>query len=114
MHDELNPLRDGTWEQVTFTVVYLDQNKVTTRKLTATWEDAENHLRAQDPNMVFEDKLPTEVFREWVKHQAEGTASSPMWLTGPEPHQLRVLPASAILEVLVSVDNLASRIVIPA
>lgn len=117
-----NPL-DQPWEDVTISLVYRDGNTVQTRPARAIRAEVEADDRAkyiaqaeamgdeQAIEAAASYELTPEEFERRITANVERMVVSPLFLKGKQPHEFRLLPPWAILEIVVTVNNAAPRIV---
>ena len=98
------------WEDVTIELLYFDGLKKESRTIHLLRADVEGQEREhyeEGPDYV----LSPEEFQRRILTNVEGMVVSPLRVLGEKPHQFKILPPSAVLEVRVSVNNVEPRIV---
>lgn len=116
---EQTKLLDQPWEDVTITFRYQDGRKIPERAITLNRAEVEAEERKNladqgaDPAIVEAHELTPDEFQLRILGNAERMATSSIRVPGDAPHTFRILPPWAVREVEISVNNLASKIVLP-
>ena len=112
-------LFDNIWTDVTLTKVILDRNKIVTQEILIRKDDIEQEQRDEILRMDDEDavdlaaayELPNSAFQAAIMRSIKSMFEMPVSMDGEATNEIRLLPPSAIKEIVLTVNNLGQVII---
>lgn len=112
-------LFDNIWTDVTLTKIILDRNKIVTQEINIRKDEVEKEqkdaIRHTAPDeeadrLIADYSLDNHVFQAAVMRSIKTMFEMPVTMDGEHSNEIRLLPPSAIKEVVLTVNNLGQVI----